>query len=64
MNDSQVHLFEALVTVPIPQGLNTFQVVDTYLRATLVAAGVPFKNDILQSLLLQIAKYGKEGEQL
>lgn len=48
-------LYERLIHVPIGNNLQQDDILEVYLRATLVAAGVSFDDDFFKSLLLQIS---------
>lgn len=50
------NLFESLINVTYPDSLIQFEVVDAYMRATCVAAGIPFDKEFLQKMLLTLAK--------
>lgn len=53
-------LYERLIKVPIPDGLDLAEVTDAYLRATMVAAGIRFDHGFFRGLLASI--FAKQNE--
>jgi hypothetical protein len=54
-DEGRADLYQSLIHVKIPTNLNSHEVVDCYLRATMVAAGIRFDQVFFQSVLRQLA---------
>lgn len=55
-------LYESLINLEIPNGLTQFEVIEAYMRATCVAAGIPFDKDFLQQMLLALTKQSEASD--
>lgn len=54
-DESQGDLYQSLIHVEIPTNLDSHEVVDCFLRATMVAAGIRFDKEFFQSVLRLLA---------
>ncbi len=60
--EGRSRLYESLINAEIPQGLTQFEVMEAYMRATCVAAGIPVDGEFLQQILDALAKQRKSSD--
>lgn len=60
--DQNAKLLESLIEVPWPDSLNQFEVIDAFMRATCIVAGIPFDKEFLQDMLLRLAERAEEAK--